>query len=159
MKQILLRIILLASIASCTSVEQIGKVNMISNRNVNPKLSYIVLSTYAGGSKKELLRSRATSIENAVDKTVKKIPGGEFLMNAKIYLINARYFAVEGDVWGLTNNIEYRGFKVGDTVAWKKMGKYMTGTIQSLKDDKTCLIETENGSITEVKYDDISKVE
>lgn len=39
------------------------------------------------------------------------------------------------------------------------MGKFKIGTIKSLKDDKTCFVETESGKIIEIKYDDISKAE
>lgn len=159
MTRILLALILITAVSSCTSVKQIGKVNMISNRNVDPKLNYDVISTYSGGSKRELKKTKAKTIEDAIDQTVRKIPGGEFLMNAKIYLVNGQYIAAEGDVWGVKSNVAYRGFKVGDKVTWKVMGNFKTGTIKSLKDDKTCLVETESGDIIEKKYDDISKAE
>jgi len=146
---------------SCTSIKQIGQVNMISNRNIDPKLNYEAISRYSGGSKKELKRSRAVSIQDAIDNTVRKIPGGEFLMNVKIYSINEKYIAVEGDVWGQNNNITFRGFEVGDEVTWKVIENfkslYKTGLIRSLKDDKTCLIEDENGQVVEKKYDEITK--
>ncbi len=87
-------------LASCTSVKQIGALNMISNRNIDRSLNYKPLLNYAGGSKRELKKSRCTSLQEAVDKTVKKVPNGEFLMNVKLYLIKGKYFAVEGDVWG-----------------------------------------------------------
>jgi len=159
MKRFLLALIVITAVSSCTSVQQIGKVNMISNRNVDPKLNYNVIATYSGGSNRELKKSRAKTIQDAIDQTVRKIPGGEFLMNAKIYIVNRRYIAVEGDVWGVKSNVAFRGFKVGDKVTWKVMGNFKTGTIKSLKDDKTCLVETESGNIVEKKYDDISKVE
>lgn len=157
---------------SCsTSVKQIGSVNMLSHRNVNPNLEYQAISTYAGGSPKERKLSRAVTIEDAVDQTVKKVAGGEFLMNAKIYIVktpryhkdmegkktNLFYFC-EGDVWGTTTNISFRGFKVGDKVIVDGAVNTMA-TIKSLKDDKTCFIERINGVIEEVKYDRISKAQ
>ncbi|MCB0472480.1 MAG: hypothetical protein KDC56_05415, partial [Flavobacteriaceae bacterium] len=81
MKNIIYFIISAVIFTSCVSVKQIGKLNMISNRNVDPNLNYQNLTTYSGGSQKELLRSRTKTIEDAVDQTVRKIPGGEFLMN------------------------------------------------------------------------------
>jgi hypothetical protein len=163
MKKIILTVMITTVLSSCTSVavKQIGKVNMISNRNVDPKLNYDVISTYSGGSNKELKKSRAVTIEDAIDQTVRKVPGGEFLMNAKIYLVNLKYLAVEGDVWGIKTNISYRGFQVGDKVTWKALGnlKFKTGTIKALKNDQSCYIETENGETVEKKYDDISKSE
>lgn len=131
---------------------------MISNRNVEAKLDYSLISSYFGGSEKELKKTRATSIEDAVDQTVRKIPGGEFLMNAKLYIVNNTYFAVEGDVWGKLDNLSYRGFKVGDQVVIDKVRKSIA-TIKSLKDDKSCFVERDNGRIEEVNYDRLSKIE
>ncbi|MFI5187201.1 MAG: hypothetical protein ACHQF0_10775 [Chitinophagales bacterium] len=160
MKKLILIIIVITAIASCsTSVKLIGKVNMISNRNIDPKLDYDVISTYSGGSNRDIKKSRAATVEDAIDQTVRKVPGGEFLMNVKIYLVNKKYIATEGDVWGVKSNVAYRGFRVGDKVTWKVMSGFKTGTIKSLKDDKTCLIETENGNVIEKKYDDISKAQ
>lgn len=160
MNKLVLSIFLFSAITSCTSVKQIGKVNMISNRNVDPNLKYEAITTYSGGSKRELKKSKSTNIEDAIDQTVRKIPGGEFLMNAKIYIVNMKYIAVEGDVWGIKSEIGFRGFKVGDKVLWKVIGgQFKSGTIKSLKDDKSCLIETEEGKVLEKKYDEISKAE
>jgi len=159
MKQVLLGLILAVGITSCTSIKQIGKVNMIANRNIDPKLDYNVIATYSGGSQRELKKSKALTIEDAIDQTVKKIAGGELLMNAKIYLVKGKYIAIEGDVWGISSNTSYRGFKIGDKVIWKVIGSFKKGIIKSLKDDKTCLIETEDGKVVEKKYEDISKTE
>ena len=156
-------------LTSCMSVKQIGKVNMISNRNIDPNLKYERISTYSGGSKKELKKSKTKTIEDAIDQTVRKVPGGEFLMNAKIYYVKDQYFAVEGDVWGKPENISYRGLEIGDKVTWKnkslsaKLGwqkDYLTGVIKALKDDKTCLVTVaETDEVVELSYDDITKVE
>jgi hypothetical protein len=155
----------LMSLAGC-SVEQIGRINMISTRNIDPNQTYTVLATYSGGSNRELRKSKATSIEHAIDLVVKRVPGGEFLMNAKIYIVRRsrnpqrQRYAVEGDVWGVETEVSYRGFKVGDRVMWKAgIGKYKSGVITSLKDDRTCLVETEDGAVYEKKYVDISKAE
>lgn len=162
-------ILLLGLLAACTTVKQIGKVNMISDRNVDPSLKYQVITTYSGGSKAELKQSRAVTIEDAIDKTVRKVPGGNFLMNVKIYSINNRYYAVEGDVWGDQTNLTYRGFKVGNKVIFKnrsvlaRLGlgeKYLTATILALRDDKTCIIKFDDSDKKiEAFYDDITKTE
>lgn len=160
MKKILVGFMLIFTFTSCSvEVKLIGRVNMISNRNIDSKLSYEPISTYSGGSKSELKKTKAESVENAISQTIRKIPGGEYLMNAKIYMVNGKYIAIEGDVWGIKNNLSYRGFKVGDKVTWKVFGVFKSGVIKSLKDDKTCLIDAENGNVVEKKYDDISKGE
>lgn len=153
--------LLLIGLSSCgTSIKQIGKLNMISNRNVDKSVNYALIATYAGGSPKELKKSRALTIEEALDKTVKKIPGGEYLMNAKLYLIKGEYFAIEGDVWGHAD-VSYRGFRKGDKVTWReaKIGAWKKGVIKSLNDDETCIIETEDGEIVKKSYNHISKAE
>ena len=156
-------------LSACTSIKKIGTVNMISNRNIEHSLNYKLLSSYSGGSDNELKKSRSKSIEEAIDKTVKKVVGGEYLMNVNMYVIKGKYYAVEGDVWGAAAELSYRGFKVGDKVTWKNKslaatfsGKknYITGTIKAFKDDKTCLIEIEGEEKTiEMKYDDITKAQ
>ena len=144
---------------SCTAVQQIGKVNMISNRNVDTGFEYSVISTYAGGSNAELKKSKATSIEDAIDQTVRNVPGGEFIMNARIYLIKEKYFAVEGDVWGQKNNANHRGFSIGDKVTWKEWGNHKTGTVKAFKDTEKCILDVDGGGTTEKKYDDLNKTE
>lgn len=157
-------ILFVALLSSCVQVKQIGKVNMISNRNVDPNLKYSIITTYSGGSNRELKKSEAKTIEDAIDATVKKIPGGEFVMNVKIYLVyhtwgEKRFFAVEGDVWGNPSVQSFRGFKVGDRVTWKKRGDFYNGTITALKDDKSCFIEEDiSDKTTEHLYDEITKI-
>lgn len=163
MKQKLIPAILMGAAMSvsltCNAQRKIGTIIMISNRNIEAAQEYKLLSTYSGGSTKELRKSRAISIEQAVDQTVKRIAGGEYLMNVKIYVTKKKYYAVEGDVWGVDTNISYRGFKVGDLVTWKSMGKFVKGKIVGLKNDKTCLVENEAGKAIELKYDSITKTE
>lgn len=163
-------LLVMAVMISCNSLKQIGDVNMISTRNIDASMKYKLISSYAGGSDKELSKrslkkSRATNIESAVSETVKKIPGGEYLMNVKIYLINNKYIAVEGDVWGNPEEQAIRGFKIGTKVTWKNVslinGKtYPTGVIMALKDNKKCLVKVdETGKTVELTYDDITKIE
>ena len=175
----------------------IGQVNMISTRNVDMSRKYEPLSTYAGGSQEELKAARADKIEDAVNVTVQKIPGGEFIMNAKIYMVNllevtknatktivqqsngrvvsekigewnvvaqkevGDFYAVEGDVYGIAGNLQYRGLKVGDAVNWKGTGgTWVSGKIKALKDAKTCLVvDDASGSIVEKNYDELVKAQ
>lgn len=162
MKKLILNFIAVSLIAtSCSTVKVIGSVNMLSHRNVNPQQQYQLLTSYAGGSQKERKQTRAVTIEDAVDQTVKKVAGGEFLMNAKIYQVIKKrkmFYFCEGDVWGSKENITFRGFKVGDKVIVDGVVNTIA-TIKSLKDDKTCFIMRIDGVIEEVKYDRISKAE
>ncbi len=145
-------------LTGCTSVMQIGKINMISNRNVETSFDYSLISSYAGGSQKEIKKTRSETIEQAIDQTVKKVPGGEFVMNASIFMVNNRYFAVQGDVWGRKDDLSYRGFAVGDRVTFKHLGQVQSGVITGLKDDQTCYVKVDDtdGGI-EVRYDILAK--
>lgn len=166
MKKIILLSIVFLSLSSCTVYKQIGKVNMISNRNINPNLNYQALSTFENSSKREIKKSKAKTVEDAIENTVKSVPGGEFLMNVKIYAVSGKYYAVQGDVWGNAENQSFKGFKVGDVVTWKVFSIekasniYKKGTITSLKSDKECLIKVEEtGKTIDLEYDKISKAE
>ena len=146
-------------LGSCVSTKQIGSLNMVSNRNIESSANYVPLRNYMGASKKEIKDSKATTIEDAIDQVVRSTPGGEFLKNAKVYMVNNKYLAVEGDVWGLMENVNFRGFKPGDHVKWTKIFKDHTGTIVELKNDKVCTVRSDDDqSIVEVEYDDLVKI-
>ncbi len=140
----------------------VGKVNMISNRNINPgDESYVFISAYQGASKQDIKKTRHKSIEDAVDGTVRQVPGGEFLTNVKIYFVKDEYYMVEGDVWGRSNNSgtvteTVKGFKSGDRVQYQKR----MGTIISIVDSKECLVQLDGDSFgTKMEYEKIIKID
>jgi hypothetical protein len=149
------------------------KVNLISNRNIESKVDYELLRSYMGANKKEIKETKCTTVHDAVNKTVKNTPGGEFLKNVKLYIvererhglmwgkkIKERYFAAEGDVWGIKKNMNFRGFKVGDSVQWKLLMITKTGLITNLKNAVECTIrEDETNKIYTVKYEALLKIE
>jgi hypothetical protein len=146
-------------LASCVTTKQIGSTVMISNRNLESSVNYVLIKTYMGAGDREIRKTKAKTIEDAVDQTVKSTPGGEFLKNVKIYRTNKNLFAVEGDVWGIPANANFQGFAVGDKVKWTKLFKNYTGTIVDLKNDKACTIKRDSDSnITEVDYTDLTKI-
>lgn len=152
-------VLLVLILSSCSSsIRQIGKVNMISQRNIDTRSDYKLIKSYVGLSNKEIKRSRNSTIEESIDDTVRSVPGGEYLMNAKIYIIDGKYFATEGDVWG-RNVEEFKGFKIGDMVQWNTFNGMKKGTITGLIDDQECMVEAEgeNNSIRK-KYDRLVKV-
>ena len=95
-------------LSSCVGIKNIGQLNMIATRNIETTTKYHLIQKYVTLDKKEMKKTRAESIQEAVDAIVKKVDGGEYLMNVKVYQIShyrygqgtAYYFAVEGDVWG-----------------------------------------------------------
>ena len=152
-------ILLFSLLASCTASKQIGSINMISNRNIESNAEYVLIRNYMGASKQEIRKSKAQTVEDAVDQVVRSVPGGEFLKNVKIYLTSNKYLAVEGDVWGITGDINFRGFKIGDRVKWTKLLKNYTGVIIDLKNDKVCTIRTDpDQSIVEIEYEQLTRI-
>lgn len=157
---------LASTLTGCFSVVELGKLNMISNRNVESKADYVLLKNYAGGDmreiKKALKKTKAVTLDQAVDETVRNVAGGEFLKNVKVYGVKKKdkmYLFVEGDVWGLTDNISYRGFKIGDIVQWKDFTGTHKGKITGLTDSEKCMVREEGKENSESqKYANLTKV-
>lgn len=61
-------------LVSCATIKQIGSVNMISNRNVESSVNYVMLKSYMGASHKEVKNSKAETIQDAIDQVVKSTP-------------------------------------------------------------------------------------
>ena len=162
---------ILYSFTSCISVQELGDLNMISTRNIDTNGDYSLLRNYMGGTKKELKKSKATNIEQAVDAVVKQTPGGEFLKNVKVYQIKKfgskkkQYYAVEGDVWGVAGNQNMRGFTLGMKVQYpcgieNGLPKKCIGTITDLTNDTQCQVkDDETGKVTTEKYSNLKKAE
>ncbi len=156
---------------SCApSIKKIGTLNMIAHRNVDMKLDYELIATYSGGSNRELKKARNKTVEEALENTVRKVPGGEMLLNVKLYQIKGKYYAVEGDVWGKSGENGIRGFHVGDQVVCKDVNfiKKMNlssndivyGVITGLIDDKSVYIKLKGTERTiKVPLEKITKSE
>jgi hypothetical protein len=150
---------------SCIHVDRIGQLNMVSRRNIQQLENYKLLSRYEGSSQKELRQSRARTLEEAIDQAVKKVPGGEFLMNANFYKIKRRrkpkhqYFAATGDVWGIEGEVIIKRFKMGDKVTWTEITGRKTGSIIGFKDDINCIVQTKDGRIAIKKMDQLIKIQ
>lgn len=146
-------ILMFVNFCDAQKVVQIGKLNMISSKNVGDLEDYELVAAYARGNQRKITKSKATTLEEALEQTVREIPGGVFVMNAKVYMIKGKYFAIEGDVWGLKQNANYKGFKVGDHVMWKTVSGYKKGTVEAIKDSEECVV-IEDGSLnrTTIKF-------
>lgn len=153
-------------LSSCATIVDLGKLNMISDRNIDSKADYVLLKNYAGGSSKEikkaLKKTKATTLDQAVDETVRNVAGGEFLKNIKVYGVKKKkniYLFVEGDVWGISENISYRGYKVGDKVQWKELTITKKGVITGLTDSEKCMVKEDGKENSQsLKYSSITKV-
>ncbi|MFZ4799429.1 MAG: hypothetical protein ACOYMA_18150 [Bacteroidia bacterium] len=105
MKKVMLLVLVSLLIVGCSvKYKQVGRFNMVSTRNVNMSIPYERLTTYTNATSRDLKRNKAKTIDEAIDAAVKKVPGGEFLMNVKVFAIDTTYYAIEGDVWGVRIN-------------------------------------------------------
>ena len=155
-KHYLFAIVLVVVLSACSSVKQIGHVNMISTRNIDASANYELLSSYVGGRKSELRNNKSRTIDEAINKVVKNIPGGEYLMNVKIYRVGDSFFAAEGDVWGIADNQSRYGFNVGESVVWQTLfNNYEQGVIVSFIDTEMCYVKTLKGKLIKKKYSEL----
>lgn len=148
------------AVCSCSSVKMIGDVNLISTRNVDSSANYELLKTGVDDSRKAWKQTKSKNLDKAINSAVLAVPGGEFLKNCKIYT-DGKYWAVMGDVYGLSENANVNGFKIGDPVFVSNgilsKDKFTPGTIAGFKDEKSCLVRYDGGEIKEVNYSDLSK--
>lgn len=111
MKTITIYTIMAILLTSCASTyNEIGGLSMLADRHVDPNGHYKKLATAAGATKKEIKSTSADDMKSAINQVIAKVPGGLFLTNVKIYVVNGDYLAVSGDVWGYTGDS-----KVADT--------------------------------------------
>ena len=69
-------------------------------------------------------------------------------------------FAVSGDVWGLKDGSNFKGFAVNDKVIYKKIKNAKQAKIIALKDDNTCFIQIDGeDKAFEVPYSDLTKAQ
>lgn len=168
MKKLLNFLFTAAVLTSCTNIKQIADLNMISTRNVETK-EYVLIKNYQGnpGNKKVLKKSKAKTLDEAINLTVRNTPGGEYMKNVKIYIIErpfSEHYAAEGDVWGLKEGvITYMGFKVGDRVQWSTKKTFQKnvihkGTVASFKDGEVITVK-EDGTETllNIPFDELDK--
>lgn len=154
MKNLLLIFILLIVMQSCYN--RIGDLTIAANRNIDNKSDYKLLEQYVSAKHKA---KRDGALEGAFDKAVKKVPGGEYMKNIKIYVKkNGKKVKVEGDVWGdelmYKANVNTLILKVGNKVMWKNKLTFENreGIIMGT-DVESAIIETMNrkGEMVKVK--------
>lgn len=148
-------------LSGCFKVQEIGRMSSYEPRNLDTNAKYVLLKNYMGGRIEDFKKTRAMTIDQAAIDVVRRSPGGEFLKNVKIYVVNGKYIAVEGDVWGIPVNHNYRGFLVGERVQWDMSRKNPpTGSVHELLNDKECIVRSdEGGKLIIVSYDQLQKLE
>lgn len=136
---------------SASAQQLVGAINMLSNRVIHFSKNYELLQKNITLDDYVLQNFAATTIQEAIDKTVLSVPCGEFIMNAQIYMVD-NMFVVVGDVWGEKHNTCL--YQVGDLVTF---GKKKVGEIVSIKDDDDCMVkDLKNGKVKEMDFDDLT---
>jgi len=100
MKAIWVYLIMGILLTSCTTYNEVGRLNVLSDRQVDANAKYQRLTTGSGSTKKEIRKSEALTIQQAIDQVLDQVPGGAYLTNVKIYVVKGDCIAVAGDVWG-----------------------------------------------------------
>ena len=167
--------ITLIALTSCSI--RIADLTMISTRNIDSDKQYKELKKYTIGKDRSLYSILfigplgSPDIEDAIDDAIKKVPGGEYMKNVVIrekypffLLFSMRTFQVEGDVWGIpqTKIQNIYGYKVGEQVMWKQMGKWKTGEIIAItKETVNVKYTNDKGTdkIVELKNEKVKKKE
>ncbi len=166
MKKIAMFSIIIITLTGC--YQRIGDLTIIANRNIDSKTNYQLIERYKTAKAKAKSQD---ALEQAIDKAVKEVDGGEFLKNVKIYVKNnGRKVKIEGDVWGIppvggsvtkTVNVNVE-FKQGDKVAFKNMGKLVEGIIIGLNRE-TAVVKFKNlmgqEKNKEIEYQKLTKIE
>lgn len=124
---------------------RIGDLNMVSTRNIDMKADYELLAS----NRSVRVANQQDALEAAIDKVVTEIPGGEYAMNARLFVkANGRRVRIDADVWGLpvATRTSFAGLTIGDRVSWKStLGAWMEGTVIGLDADGV-LIEVAEGA-------------
>lgn len=107
MKKLSFYFLLSLLISSCGGqYTEIGSLDLLTDRKIDSASNYERLCSGAGSSKRELRKSTAITLQQAIDTLLRQVPGGEYLSNVKIYIVRNNYLAVSGDVWGKSNNLK-----------------------------------------------------
>ena len=175
--------VLISSCGTKLKFIEIGKLTISSTKNVDLKGEHILLSRNAGfddsqvsvinkkeqnkKARKKILANyemlKATSVDKAMENVVEQTPGGIYMENVEIYLVNTRkiratdfFFIVSGDVFGVKDAVkQIRGFTVGTKAFYKKE----SGTVITLLDDKYCLWQSDKSDAAyTVLYDQLIKI-
>lgn len=170
-KRTLTLIIFTSTLLLSSCWNRIGKLVVVSTRNMDSKTDYVLIQKEVTGKAKT---KNSEAIEEAIDNAVKKYPTGEFMKNVVIQAkFSGKKIKVVGDVWGtppintsekvdktVTKSVSANiSFNTGDRVTFKNMlGKLIEGKIIGVNQN-TAIIEEPDGSKTEVKYEKLTKIE
>ncbi len=154
-------------VATSCSYNRVESLTMVSTRNVDPtKPGELILRNVEAKAKTK----HDDALQEAIEEACRQHPGGEYMMNVAVYVKgNGNWIKVQGDVWGrpvqqdVATPVQTGGIDlaVGHTVAFKRQGKLVTGTIVGMR-PSTALVEftksTGGKDMREVPLGELTKV-
>lgn len=152
---------------SCNVYDNLGTVTVLSSKQIDFNKKYCLKQSFAGSSNKELKKnaSPTNNINEALDNLIKSVPGGIFVMNARI-LYGLHGVTVTGDVYGLCDEEDKKenaqtqnSFSVGDDVMFKKGESFIKAEIEAIKNDNECIIRSQSGAYFPAKFSDLIKIQ
>lgn len=139
MKHTLILAAFVALFASSCKYQRFGQMTMLSTRNVDPSQPGELL---ARGNQVTVKTRHANAMNEATDRLSAQHPGGEYIMNAVLYLRkDGKKLRMEGDVWGRAvdgdkaNPVQTGSavLAIGDLVLFKSGATMATGTIVGIR--------------------------
>lgn len=161
MKKILFLVSTTIILSSCAN--RLGDLSMLSNRNYDNSQKYVLLQRDV---KVKVKTKKNDVIERGVDKATSSVRGGEFLMNATLWVSpGGKKLKIKADVWGIqkeeaapTANALSTAWKVGDKVQWKELTKTFKGEITDLLNEEIATVKDEStGKLKDVKYKNLRR--
>ena len=91
-------LVILSSLLLASCYQRIGKLTIISTRNIETSTQYVLIAKDVTAKAKT---KKNQALEIAIDKAVKQFPKGEFMKNTILEVSKSgRKIKVIGDVWG-----------------------------------------------------------
>ncbi|HZH86872.1 MAG TPA: hypothetical protein VFD77_06105 [Brumimicrobium sp.] len=174
MRKLLLITISTITLSSCA--HRLGDLTLLSNRNYDRSEEYVLLQRDA---KAKVKTKKNDVLERAVDKVTQSVEGGEFIMNATLWVSpSGKKMIVKGDVWGVKPipteataitkvNVETSvnkkiEFLTGDIVSFRSNGRILEGKIIGINANGAIVEFTNYLKKTakkEIEFDHLTKLE
>ncbi len=167
LKLSVLAILTLTALSSCT--HRIGDLTTVGARDIEVGKEYQELRRDVIGKDITLHNVlvlfgpvHTPHIEDAVNRAISKVPGGEYMKNVVVkerynpfIAFSTRVISVRGDVWGIPQKdvINIHGYHVDDEVVWKvkkRLGKdkWYNGTVVAIAQESISVIHKDKKGVS-----------
>src|SRR5690554_3043087 len=177
MKKTIIAALSVLILSSCA--HRLGDLTLLSNRNYDSAQNYTLLERDV---KVKVKTKKNDVLERAVDKATKSVDGGEFIMNATLWVTpSGKKMIVKGDIWGIkppeeekpvaetitkvkveTTVDKVNELKIGDLVSFRSHGRWLEGKIIGINANGAIVEFTNSLKKTakkEIVFDKLTKIE